>query len=755
MGGRRRARRWRAAAPVGPASAAAGLPVRRRARRAGRARSRPSSTPSPSTPSPRSTSPSREPDQRPLTLRRFLAPHRRGAARRLRPRRLETLAAAGRAAADPDRHRPRRRRRRHAACSSSSPSPTSASIVVSVAGRHASASRFTGRLGERSCTQLRVRVFSPPPAPVARLLHRREGRPADDPHDERHRGAQPALPGGPVNLAVQGLTLRRDHRRSCSPSTRCWPLITLAGRRARRCSLLTLWFRSASDRGYTHGARPHRRRAGRPARRACRASGSSPPTTAAATTSSTTATSSASYRDANLYTARVGAIYGPGDRGRRRRWPRRSSCSSAARMVLDGRLTDRRAHRLRPLPHGVLRPDPAAGPALQHLPAGPGRGDQAAGPARHRARRCPRPPTPSTCPPSRARSSSRTCASATCPASPVLDDVDLRIAPGETFALRRARPARASRPIAKLVTRLLRPDRGRGPASTATTSATSRSTRCAASSASCPRSRSSSTARSATTSPSPAPTPPTTRCCEACRAVGLDDLVERLPEGLDTPVHERGVVAVLGRAPAPRPGPGLPRPARGCSCSTRPRRTSTCVRGQASSGPSTSCSRAAPPSSSPTAWPPPCGPTASRSSTTGGIVELGTHDELVRPGRAATPPCTPPGSATWTPSRARRPASDAVARACDGVTGVRIDGRTGPARTSTWTVAPGRALGRARPQRLGQDHAAAGRLALPAPERGHRSGCSARPLGRVDVPAPARRASAWPAPPSASSSGPR
>src|SRR5688500_218773 len=28
---------------------------------------------------------------------------------------------------------------------------------------------------------------------------------------------------------------------------------------------------------------------------------------------------------------------------------------------------------------------------------------------------------------------------------------------------------------------------------------------------------------------------------EACRAVGIDDLVARLPLGIDTPVHERGV----------------------------------------------------------------------------------------------------------------------------------------------------------------------------------------------------------------------
>ena len=33
---------------------------------------------------------------------------------------------------------------------------------------------------------------------------------------------------------------------------------------------------------------------------------------------------------------------------------------------------------------------------------------------------------------------------------------------------------------------------------------------------------------------------------EACRLVGLGDLIDRLPEGLDTPVHERGVSVSSG-----------------------------------------------------------------------------------------------------------------------------------------------------------------------------------------------------------------
>jgi ATP-binding cassette, subfamily B, bacterial len=42
------------------------------------------------------------------------------------------------------------------------------------------------------------------------------------------------------------------------------------------------------------------------------------------------------------------------------------------------------------------------------------------------------------------------------------------------------------------------------------------------------------------------PDAPDDEVMEACRAVGIDDLVDRLPEGLDTPVHERGVSLSAG-----------------------------------------------------------------------------------------------------------------------------------------------------------------------------------------------------------------
>ena len=73
-------------------------------------------------------------------------------------------------------------------------------------------------------------------------------------------------------------------------------------------------------------------------------------------------------------------------------------------------------------------------------------------------------------------------------------------------------------------------------------------------------------------------------------------------------------------------------PGRGSSCSTRPRRTSTSGRRPASRRRSTRCSRAARPSSSPTGWRRRCGPTASRSSTTGGSWSSASHAELLAAG---------------------------------------------------------------------------------------------------------------------------
>ena len=201
-------------------------------------------------PSTSTFTPGRADDRRPFTLRRFLAPAPAGAARRRScsscSRRVAMQAGPLLTQIGIDHGI---RRRRHAACSSPSPSLYLVAVVVS-GDRQRVRDRVDRAASASGCMyDLRVRVFSPLPAAVARLLHRREGGPADDPHDERHRGAHAAVPGRPgqhgragphlvvVTVVLFSLnpTLAADHA---------------ARRRARACSALTLWFRAASDRGY-------------------------------------------------------------------------------------------------------------------------------------------------------------------------------------------------------------------------------------------------------------------------------------------------------------------------------------------------------------------------------------------------------------------------------------------------------------------------------------------------------------------------
>ena len=126
---------------------------------------------------------------------------------------------------------------------------------------------------------------------------------------------------------------------------------------------------------------------------------------------------------------------------------------------------------------------------------------------------------------------------------------------------------------------------------------------------------------------------------EAVDVVGLGDLVERLPHGLDTVVHERGQTLSVGRAPTARPGARVPRaPAR-----ADPRRGDVVARpaqrDDRSNAPSTDSSRVVRRSSSRTDSRRPSAPTASWSSTSGGIVEVGTPARAPRRG-APTPRCT-------------------------------------------------------------------------------------------------------------------
>ncbi len=130
------------------------------------------------------------------------------------------------------------------------------------------------------------------------------------------------------------------------------------------------------------------------------------------------------------------------------------------------------------------------------------------------------------------------------PARPVLHDVDLRIAPGETMAVVGATGAGKST-IAKLVIRLYDPDAGRvlidGHDLRAVTLASLRGQLGVIPQE--PFLFSGSIRDNLTFA---RPDAADEEVLATCRAVGLSDLLDRLPEGLDTPVHERGVALSSG-----------------------------------------------------------------------------------------------------------------------------------------------------------------------------------------------------------------
>src|SRR5918997_2016454 len=127
---------------------------------------------------------------------------------------------------------------------------------------------------------------------------------------------------------------------------------------------------------------------------------------------------------------------------------------------------------------------------------------------------------------------------------PVLHDVDLRIAPGETLAVVGATGAGKST-IAKLVIRLYDPDAGRvlidGHDLRTVTLASLRGQLGVIPQE--PFLFSGSMRDNLTFA---RPDAPEDEVVATCRAVGLGDLLDRLPEGLDTPVHERGVALSSG-----------------------------------------------------------------------------------------------------------------------------------------------------------------------------------------------------------------
>ena len=122
----------------------------------------------------------------------------------------------------------------------------------------------------------------PPPADVARLLHRREGGRDHDPHDERHREPPAAAPRRPGQLRRAGPDDGRDHRHPLHAQR-----ATGDHHRARRgpgahrpVPLVPRQRPSAATTGCATGSPT----CWPTCPRACTGSASSPPTTASATT---------------------------------------------------------------------------------------------------------------------------------------------------------------------------------------------------------------------------------------------------------------------------------------------------------------------------------------------------------------------------------------------------------------------------------------------------------------------------------------
>ena len=152
------------------------------------------------------------------------------------------------------------------------------------------------------------------------------------------------------------------------------------------------------------------------------------------------------------------------------------------------------------------------------------------------------------------------------PAVPVLHDVDLTIEPGETVAFVGATGAGKST-MAKLVTRFYDPTAGRvlidGYDLKAVTLESLRSQLGVV-----PQEPFLFAGTIRDNLSFARPGAPDDEVWNAVHQVGLDELVQRLPYGLDTAGPRAGPVALLGRAPADRAGPGL----HGRAAGARPRR---------------------------------------------------------------------------------------------------------------------------------------------------------------------------------------
>lgn len=392
---------------------------------------------------------------------------------------------------------------------------------------------WTGRLGERLMYELRVKVFSHfQRLSIDFFTGEKAGRLMS-----RMTSDIEALTilfqDGLINMAVQALTLTIIVAvlYATNPLLATVMLVTTVP----VMLVSTIWFRSASDRGY---ARVRDRIADVLADLQESLSGIRIITAHNRRRHNVVHHQNVvgEHLDANLYTARIGALYGPGTEAL-------GVVAQAivvlvgGKMVLDGRLT------IGELTLFILYLSYFFAPIQQlvQLYNSYQQGQAAIGKLREVLQTepsVPEAPDAIELPPIEGRIDLEHVTFSYKPGQPVLRDVDLHIAPGETFAL--VGPTGAGKStVAKLVTRFYDPDEG-------VVRIDGHDLRTV-------------TFRSLRSQLGVVPQEPflfhgTIRdnvafarpdasheeILEACRAVGIDDLVDRLPHGLDTPVHERG-----------------------------------------------------------------------------------------------------------------------------------------------------------------------------------------------------------------------
>ena len=414
--------------------------------------------------------------------------------------------------------------------------------LVAVAGSvvaSAARIRVTGRLGERLMFDLRVRVFSHlQRLSLSFFTEEKAGRVMT-----RMTSDIDALTAlfqdGLVNLAVQGLTL------VVIAGVLFWlnPVLALLtiGVVVPVMVGLTLWFRQASDRGYTMvrdriadvmadlqeglaGIRTvtaHNRRRHNVIQHD---------------------NVIGDHREANLYTARVGAVFGPGSEA--------VGIAGQAlvlgiggKMVLDGTLT------IGELTAFVLYLTAFFAPIQQLVQLYTTYQSGQAAVTKLRELLVTEPDVPEApdavdLPPIDGDVRLEGVTFGYDPARPVLVGVDLHVRPGETFAL--VGPTGAGKStVAKLVTRFYDPQAGQvridgHDLRTVTFGSLRRQLGIVPQEPFLFHG----TIRDNIAFAKPEATDEELR--DACRAVGIDDLVARLPDGLDTPVHERGASLSAG-----------------------------------------------------------------------------------------------------------------------------------------------------------------------------------------------------------------